>query len=213
MKITSITAQKRNKNRVNISVDGEYKFSLDTYQIVDLGIKVGRQYSQTELILLEQESQFGKVYGRALEYCLMRPHSAREVQNYLYKKTRPKIVKTGESKVGVAPEITKRVFDRLVEKKYVDDKKFAYFWVENRFINKGISRRKLVSELKLKGVDNSIINQILDDSERSDSDEIIKIITKKMSQYTDEKKLIAYLARQGFGYEEIKQALSNYKQT
>ena len=116
MKITSITAQKRNKNRVNISVDGEYKFSLDTYQIVDLGIKVGRQYSQTELILLEQESQFGKVYGRALEYCLMRPHSAREVQNYLYKKTRPKIVKTGESKVGVAPEITKRVFDRLVEK-------------------------------------------------------------------------------------------------
>ena len=119
----------------------------------------------------------------------------------------------GCSEVGVAPEITKRVFDRLVEKKYVDDKKFAYFWVENRFINKGISRRKLVSELKLKGVDNSIINQILDDSERSDSDEIIKIITKKMSQYTDEKKLIAYLARQGFGYEEIKQALSNYRQT
>ena len=209
MKITSITAQKRNNNRVNILVDGEYKFSLDTYQILDLGIKVGRQYSQAELVLLEQESQFGKVYGRALEYCLMRPHSAREIQNYLYKKTRPSKTKTGDLKSGVAPEITKRVFDRLVEKKYVDDKKFAYFWIENRFISKGISRRKLVSELKLKGVDDSIINQILDESERSDSDEIKKIITKKKSHYTDEKKLFAYLARQGFGYEEIKKALTD----
>ncbi len=212
MKITSITAQKRNNNRVNISVDGKYRFSLDTYQLIDLSIKVGSVYSETDLILLEQESQFGKVYGRALEYCLMRPHSAREVQNYLYKKTRPTMGKTGELKVGVEPEITKRVFDRLVEKKYIDDKKFAYFWVENRFINKGISKRKLVSELRLKGVENSIINQIMDESKRNDSDEIKKIISKKKSHYENENKLIAYLARQGFGYDEIKQALKDCNQ-
>src|ERR1035437_7486936 len=117
MKITAISSQIRDKNRVNISVDGKYRFSLDMYQLIDLGIKVGREYEESELISLEQESQFGKVYGRSLEYCLMRPHSSREVRDYLYRKTRPTRGKDGELKPGVAPEITLCVFDRLVEKK------------------------------------------------------------------------------------------------
>lgn len=92
MKITSITPQKRDTNRVNVSVEGKYRFSLDAYQLTELGVKVGGQYDENELIALEQESQFGKVYARALEYCLMRPHSAREVQQYLYKKLGPSAI-------------------------------------------------------------------------------------------------------------------------
>lgn len=207
MKITSITTQKRDNNRVNISVDGKYRFSLDAYQLIDLGIKVGRDYDESELVALEQESQFGKVYGRALEYCLMRPHSAREVQDYLYKKTRPKHGKAGELKPGVAPEITKRVFGRLVEKGYIDDIKFAKYWVENRSLKKGVSFRKLNSELRSKGVEGAIINQVLSETERKDGEEIMKVITKKRSHYSDDQKLISYLARLGFDYDEIKQAI------
>src|SRR5680860_222606 len=153
MKITSITIQKRNNNRFNISVDGKYRFSLDAYQLIDLGIKVGHDYDETELVSLEQESQFGKVYSRALEYCLMRPHSAREVQDYLYKKTRIIRDKPGELRPGVSPEITKRVYDRLSEKGYINDTKFAKYWIENRSLKKGVSIRKLNSELRLKGID------------------------------------------------------------
>jgi len=207
MKITSITMQTRNQNRVNVSVDGKYRFSLDTYQLVDLGIKVGREYDEAELIALEQESQFGKVYGRALEYCLIRVRSAREVRDYLYRKTRSMRDKTGKLQPGVTPEITKRVFERLEEKGYIDDQKFARFWVENRSLSKGISQRKLVSELRAKGVGSSIIDQTLCGTGRSDSGEIQKIIAKKRPRYPDEQKLIAYLSRLGFGYDEIKQAL------
>ncbi len=209
MKITSIKIQTRNNNRVNVSVDGKYRFSLDTYQLIDLGIKVGREYDEAELVALEQESLFGKVYGRALEYCLMRPHSAREVKDYLYRKTKANRTKTGEMRPGVTTEITKRVFDRLLEKKYIDDEKFAHFWIENRFVAKGISHRKLVAELYKKGISSTIINQVLGESERNDSDEIQKIITKKRARYPDDNKLIAYLARLGFGYDEIKQALKS----
>lgn len=208
MKITAIIAGKRDKNRVNVSVDGKYRFSLDTYQLVELGIKVGREYNEAELVALEQESQFGKVYGRALEYCLMRPHSAREVQNYLYHKTRPMRDKTGQLRLGVTPEITVRVFDRLCEKNYIDDTKFAHYWVENRSLTKGASLRKLTAELRAKGVDDIIIRQALDTSARNDSAEIRKIITKKHARYPDEQKLTAYLARLGFGYDDIKKALN-----
>jgi regulatory protein len=209
MKITSITTQKRDNNRVNISVDGKYRFSLDTYQLVELGIKTGRDYSEEELVALEQESQFGKIYGRALEYCLMRPHSVREVQQYLYKKTRPKRDKSGELKPGVSPEITTRVFERLIEKGYVDDNKFARFWVENRFVNKGVSKRKLRSELMTKGINSTIISQLLSETVRNDAEEIQKIISKKRSHYPDDNKLIAYLARLGFDYDEIKRAIDS----
>jgi regulatory protein len=208
MIITAIGVQARNKDRVNVSVDGKYRFSLDMFQVIELGIKVGRSYDEAELNALEQESQLGKLYGRALEYCLLRPHSSREVKDYLYRKTRPTRQKNGELKKGVSPEITNRVFNRLVEKGYIDDQKFTRFWVENRFVRKGISQRKLVAELMTKGVDNAIIQAELVSSDRSDESELGKIIDKKRSKYPDEQKLIAYLARQGFSYDDIKSALA-----
>lgn len=212
MIITAVTAQQKDKNRINVMVDGKYRFSLDIFQYADLGIKVGKDYTDEELIELETESQFGKVYMRALEYSLMRPHSAKEMQDYLYRKTRDTMTKTrtGElkSRPGIPAEVTQRVFNKLLEKKYIDDEKFAAFWIENRNLRKGTSRRKLQAELRAKGVESSIVERLLADSERRDDDEIIKIIMKKRNRYPDDQKLMQYLARQGFSYDDIKQALA-----
>ena len=124
MKITNLSTQQRDPNRINVFVDDKYRFSLDVSQVVSLGVKVGREYDEQELAELEQESQFGKLYGRALEYCLMRPHSAREVRDYLWRKTRAtryRSKKTGELKErpGVSQALVARVYKRLVEKAYI----------------------------------------------------------------------------------------------
>jgi regulatory protein len=188
-------------------IDGKYRFSLDILQIGDLGIRVGKEYSEEELLALEEESQFGKLYTRTLEYCLMRPHSSREVKDYLYRKTRDTRTKTGSIKKGVSKELTDRVFERLSQKGYIDDEKFAKFWVENRNLKKGTSFRKLVAELRAKGVDQVIIEKYLSDSSRSDEDELRKVIAKKQGRYDDPQKFMQYLARQGFSYDDIKEAL------
>lgn len=212
MQITSISAQQKNANRVNISVDGVYRLSLDIFQLTELGLKVGSDVSDTELTHLEEESVFGKLYARALEYCLMRPHSAREVRDYLWRKTRTTKYKsrTGEVKdrPGVSQAAAERVFERLQEKGYIDDEKFARFWVENRNLTKGASHRKLEAELRAKGVPTAIIDTSMADSMRNDDEEIQKIIAKKRKRYPDEQKLMQYLARQGFSYDDIKHALS-----
>lgn len=212
MKITSISQAVRNPDRVNISVDGKFRFSLDIFQLTELGVKVGKEYTEEELTEVETESQFGKLYGRALEYCLMRPHSTREVKDYLWRKTRTTKYKNraGELKErpGVALEIADRVLERLLEKGYVNDEKFARWWMENRNQRKGSSLRKLQSELQAKGVDHSIIDRVMGESLRHDDDELAKIIAKRASRYDDEQKLVAYLARQGFRYDDIKRALS-----
>jgi len=209
MKITGITAQTKNNNRVNVMVDGTYRFSLDIFQLSDLGIRIGKEYSEEELQALESESIFGKLYGRTLEYCLMRPHSAKEIRDYLYRKTRDTRTKTGGIKKGAPVAITQRVFDRLSEKGYIDDEKFARYWVENRNLTKGSSQRKLIAELRAKGVEPSLVERLWSDSERSDEDELGKIIAKKRNRYPDDQKFMQYLARQGFSYDDIKQALSS----
>jgi regulatory protein len=209
LKITAISVQKRDKDRVNVSVNGKYRLSLDVFQLVDLGIKVGKEYTEDELVSLEEESQFGKLYMRALEYCLMRPHSQRELRDYLYRKTRDMRTKTGEIRKGVSVALTERVFNRLEEKGYIDDKKFAAYWIENRNLRKGSSKRKLSAELSAKGVDRTIIEQFLSETERDDMTELQKVIDKKRPRYDDEQKFMSYLARQGFSYDDIKMALAN----
>lgn len=208
MKITALKIQVRDKDRVNVFVDGKYSFSLDITQVAELGIKNGNEYTEEELVELENESQFGKLYTRALEYALTRPRSQREMRDYLYRKTRDSRTKTGDIKKGVSVELTNRVFDRLVERGYLDDEKFAHFWVENRNVRKGTSLRKLRGELLLKGVDKAIVEQVFESSDRSDNEELLKVIAKKAPRYDDEQKLIAYLMRQGFRFDDIKAALN-----
>lgn len=206
-RITALKVQLRDNDRVNVFVDGKYSFSLDITQVAELGIKTGAEYTVEELAELENESQFGKLYTRSLEYVLIRPRSQRELRDYLYRKTRDSRTKMGTIKKGVSPELTERVFNRLLEKGYLDDEKFARFWVENRNTRKGSSLRKLQSELMAKGVERSIIERALQDTDRSDTDELKKIILKKASRYSDEQKLMAYLVRQGFSYDDVKQAI------
>lgn len=207
MKITAIKMQTRDKSRVNVFVDGKYRFSLDITQVADLGVRTGAEYTEDELVALENESQFGKLYTRALEYAFVRPRSQREMNDYLYRKTRDTRTQTGDIKKGVSKELTVRVFDRLLEKGHLNDEKFARFWVENRNLRKGSSMRKIRAELQSKGVAKSIIDTVIGESDREDSTEIMKIIKKKAGRYDSEQKLIAYLARQGFSYDDIRTAL------
>jgi len=64
-----------------------------------------------------------------------------------------------------------------------------------------------VAELNRKGVERAVIDKVFDETDRNDTSEISKIIVKKRMKY-DDKQLMAYLARQGFSYDDIKQALS-----
>lgn len=142
----------------------------------------------------------------------MRPRSSSEVRDYLYRKTlarKYKNRKTGKlaEKPGVAKTVAERVFAKLQARGYIDDQKFANWWVENRHQIKGVSMRKLRSELAAKGIAQAIIDSVIADSSRNDLGELAKVIAKKRRRYSDEQKFMQYLARQGFSFDDIKTAL------
>ena len=60
-----------------------------------------------------------------------------------------------------------------------------------------------------KGISLENISEVLDNSERNDEEEILKIIAKKRAKYDDEK-LIAYLCRQGFSYQLAQDLVQSY---
>ncbi|MGB3023879.1 MAG: regulatory protein RecX [Candidatus Saccharimonadales bacterium] len=230
---------------MNVSVDGKYRLSLDVWQVTELGLRNGAEMTEEELAKWEEESAFGKLYARALEYTMIRPHSAKEIRDYLWRKTltRKQRVTSHESRVtkdaaynkkssggdnanrtsylvprtslvviekpGVSQVIADRVYARLVDKGYIDDEKFTRYWLENRSLTKGASQRKLIAELRGKGVEQGIIASLLPSSARNDADELQKIIAKKARNYDDPRKFVQYLMRQGFRYDDIRSVLND----
>ncbi|MBR2709164.1 RecX family transcriptional regulator [Candidatus Saccharibacteria bacterium] len=213
--ITDLKQGVKDPNRVNVFIDGAFAFSLDVAQVVDLKVKVGRKLSGEELEELKRASEFGKAYQRALEWVLVRPRSVRELKDYLkrskYKKEMEERKKEWQVKddgrerkrerTG-AIDFSGMILERIVERGYVDDKKFAEWYVENRFVKKGVSKKRLKMELAEKGVSREIIDEVVD--MRDDEEEIEKILLKKRAKYDDEK-LIGYLCRQGFSYDLAKE--------
>lgn len=193
MKITELKQGVKNPNRVNVFVDGKYEFSLDVAQVVDFKIKVGMEISPEQLLEFKKASEFGKLYQRALEWVLTRPRSEKETRDYLNKKIFEK---------KLDKKYIDTITERLKEKGFLSDFEFAKWYVENRFVKKGVSLKRLKMELMKKGVASEIIEEVLNSSERNDEEEILKIIAKKRAKYDDEK-LTQYLCRQGFSYQLV----------
>lgn len=196
-KITDFRQGVKNPNRVNVFVDNKFAFSLDVSQVVDFHLKKGMEITAEQLEEYKKASEFGKLYQRTLEWALLRPRSVRETKDYLYRKLSIDISKFSHD-----------IISSLISKGYLDDRKFAEWYVENRFVKKGVSKKRLKMELAKKGVSREIIEEVLD--LRNDEEEIKKIIAKKRAKYDDDK-LIQYLCRQGFPYQLVQDLVRTYE--
>ncbi|HET9412081.1 MAG TPA: RecX family transcriptional regulator [Candidatus Saccharimonadales bacterium] len=198
MTITAIKAQVKNPDRVSVYIDQAYAFSLSYNQLLDQKIHAGLQIDQTRVDELKRVSDLGKMYERSLMFAMLRPRSQKELRDYFRRK-----------KWDAAD--AEHILQKLVAKGYVNDVSFARSWVQNRAINKKMSKRKLVLELKQKGISEEVIRGALDGSDFNESTALSELITKKrkLAKYQDQQKLMQYLARQGFGFDDIKQALQD----
>jgi len=195
--ITAIKAQVKTENRVSIFLDGRYSFSLTLDQLLEQKLKRNESLDDQQVKVLKRLSDEGKVRQRALEWVMGRPHSVRELRDYLYRKK-------------VEKDFMEQLIDDFVEKNYIDDRKFAEFFADNRK-RKNKSVRAIKSELMAKGVTTTIADQVLSEHETSNT-EALKLLIDKISgrpRYQDQQKLTAYLVSKGFSYYEVKEALEN----
>lgn len=198
MKITKIAPQAKQPDRYSIFVDDKYAFSLSQAALAEASLHSGQELSQAELQSLKQLSQTDRAYGRTLRFVSLRPRSQWEVEEYLRRKE-------------VSPQLAQALIKRLINLGLIDDIAFARSWVEARRALKPTSARRLKLELRQKRVDSTIIDETLKTTNLNDTEALKQLVSKKrrQSKYRqDNLKLMQYLARQGFNYEDIKAAMS-----
>ena len=200
MKITGIKQQVKRHDRYSIFVDGKYEFSLSESALLEQKLASGLEIDRTQLKEFKKLSADDKVYGNALRYVAMRSRSQWEMSDYLRRKQ-------------VEEPVAQKIIAILSGSGLLDDEKFARAWVENRRLLKATSKRRLIQELKQKRVPEDIIETILGEDLTDEKEVLRDLIAKKLklSKFQNDRlKLMQYLARQGFNYDDIKSVLSDF---
>jgi regulatory protein len=197
MKITAIKTQVKREGWYSLFVDGKYAFSLSAEGLLDSGFVVGQELSQVELRGAKRQSQADKAYNLTLAYVARRMRSEGELHDYFRRKQ-------------YAPELSEQIMRRLRQFDFVNDAEFARRWVENRRLLKATSTKKLRLELKQKRISDDIIRSVLEADETDERQILRELVEKKRKQtrYQNNEKLMMYLARQGFSYDDIKAVLN-----
>jgi len=216
-KITAIKPQKR-KGRYNVFIDEKFALGIDEDTLVKEGLVVGKEISELERQELEEKSEVGKLYQKALHFLEYRPRSEREIRDYLKRKlaTTETLKNTEDTEV-----IIERILNRLKSLNYLNDSEFAKWWVEQRRKSRKPRGINLIrSELYQKGVAREIIEKtiITKDNEeelalRTAQSKLkqpnlpnlpIRQLANPKQSWELRRKLTAYLARRGFEWETIK---------
>ena len=195
--VTLLERQKKNQERVNVYLDGEFAFGLNIMDALQL--KKGQELDKTTIAELKHKDAIVKAIDVAVNLLSYRPRSVQEIRQKLAKK-------------GYEEIVIETTIERMLDRKYLDDHAFARFWIESRNRSKPRGKRALSYELRNKGVSDAIIRELLDDmvDEQSGAYEAAQKRIRRMrgkTQYEFKQKVGAFLQRRGFNYEAVNQAL------
>ena len=119
------------------------------------------------------------------------------------------------AKKNISQAATEQALNYLEQKNYLNNKRFAESWLRNRTITKTEGPTRLSSELAKRGVNRTIINEVLANFfEENDMDEVFtKAVEKQIRLGKSGKKLQQALFRQGFDWKLIKTLVSTSEES
>jgi regulatory protein len=192
-RITALKAQKRNPNRVNVYLDGEYAFGLA--RIIAAWLFIGQSLTDERIKELQDQDANEVTFQAALRYLNYRPRSEAEIRQHLGEK-------------GYTEPAIDTVIEKLREGHLLDDHQFARDWVENQNTFRPRGRRALEFELRHKGIAKETIEKTLEETASEEdlayqaakrqADRLVRLEWQEFRT-----KLSAFLARRGFSYETV----------
>ncbi|HLH62560.1 MAG TPA: RecX family transcriptional regulator [Ktedonobacteraceae bacterium] len=195
MRITAIESQAHDAERFNLYVDGHFLLGVNAAIVMQMGLQVQQELLPEQLEQLRSAELEQQAVDRALNYLSFRPRSREEVRRYLRRKETP-------------PEIIEAALARLDRLDFVNDRNFASFWIETREQFSPRGARALKNELRVKGVEREMVEELVDDEQ--DEERALRAGRKKalslinipgMDYATFRNRLGSFLQRRGFGYQ------------
>jgi len=191
-KITALVVQKRNPNRVNVYLNGEFAFGLA--RIVAAWLRVGLELDEEKIKQMQVEDAKERAIQQALLFLSYRARSESEIRQNLRKHEYP-------------AEVIDQTLERLRQDGLANDDQFARAWVENRSAFRPRSSRMMAMELWQKGLDQEAVSSAVEDVD--DEALAYEAAQKRAPRFKDlewigfRKKLSEFLARRGFSYSVI----------
>lgn len=153
--------------------------------------------------------EFELFYNSALKFLSYRPRSEKEVRDNLVKKSFGRGSGPSEATIEL-------IIKKLREQKFLNDREFAKWWVEQRTLVKPMGKRLIKLELNRKGIDKELIDEVFDGIEdivHNELEMVRKLVQRKISKYRGldrqkiYQKLGGFLSRRGFDYDTIKKTI------
>jgi regulatory protein len=199
--ITRIEGQQRNKKRYNVYVNEEYAFSVHEDVLISCRLLKGKEIDVNEVQLILEEDDKKKAERIGLHYLSYRPRTAKEIELHLNSK-------------DFSSEVIHSLIDNWIEIGYIDDRKFAQQWVEERIRLKKKGRLLLREELKQKGISKLLVDEVMSNVDQEEEfRSCLELAQKKKKTIRDEEerkakqKLFFYLQRRGYPFELIQSVL------
>lgn len=192
-KITALSIQKKNRQRINVFLDGEFAFGLD--RLVAGWLNTGQEISDERIAELKSADAREVAFQSALHLLKYRPRTESEIRSRLLKKS-------------ISPQVVEEVIERLQRNQMLDDRRFTIEWIENRSELKPRGRRLLEFELRQHGVEQEIIQDSL--AEVDDEQLAYQAAARRVRKYQELEwsefriKLARYLSQRGFQYDTIR---------
>ena len=197
-KVTALVVQKRNKERINVYIDGEFAFGLAMLEALKL--HKGQYLDDGDIKRLKALDEVEVAYERALNFLSYRPRSVEETRRNLQK-----------SKKQFSEVAIEAVIARLVRSGLLSDEAFARYWIDNREQFGPRSARALRYELWQKGIDAAVIDAALESLDEEDA--AYRAARSRLHRYARSgeqlfrKRLGDFLARRGFPYSTVRDVL------
>jgi len=199
-RVTALRPTKRDPDRIAVDLNGSFAFALPATLVADERIDVGEMLDGDRVSSILAADEASRATEAALVFLGYRPRSEKEVRDRL-------------RRGGYEQDAIEHAIARLHEWRYLDDADFARRWVENRTAHRPRGRRLLQQELRHKGIDGEIARDAIDDAELDETGAAEALARRRLPSYAGDepaairRRLGAYLARRGYGYDVIRVAL------
>jgi regulatory protein len=199
-RVTALRPTKRDPDRIAVDLDGAFALALPATLVAAERIDVGDMLDGDRVSSLLAAEQASRATEAALVFLSYRPRSEKEVRDRL-------------RRGGYEQDAIEHAIARLHEWRYLDDADFARRWVENRTAHRPRGRRLLQQELRHKGIAGEIARDAIDDAELDETGAAEALARRRLPSYAGDepaairRRLGAYLARRGYGYDVIRVAL------
>ena len=198
MRVTAVTEEKKHLTAL-LFEDGT-RVLLDRDTCKENGLKPDREIGEEELAQMRYDSDYRRAKERALWYL----DRADRTEKGLYRKLLD---------AGFEKRVSAAVIARLTELGLLDDRRFAENFAA-RCEAAQVSKRETVRKLLEKGVPYEIAKEAAENRETGEEEQIAALLEKKYLRRLQEengtKKVYAALARKGFSFDAIRNALKKY---